>query len=404
MEFLIQPSPIRVFSDEEFRRAGLPLTEDLGPADVVLAIKEVPVRLLEPNKTYVFFAHVIKGQPHNMPMLRRLIDLGCTLVDYERVVDEQNRRLIFFGRHAGLAGMIETLWCLGRRLQALGVGTPFAEVRHAFEYPDLSAAEAHLRELGERIRREGLPAALRPLVVGISGYGNVSRGAQEILGWLPVTSVGVEDLAATAAGSGAGLLEVVFKEEHMVRPRDPGGRFELHDYYVHPERYQGCFQQHLESLDVLVNCIYWDERYPRLLEREWARRQFAAGSAPRLKVVGDISCDVEGSVELTSKVTEPDSPCYVHDPVTGAVRDGVEGPGIAIMAVDNLPCELPREASQDFSKVLRGLVPDLATANWAADFESLELPAHLKRAIIVHRGRLTPDYAHLERHLTIHSH
>jgi len=119
MRFLVQHSALRVYTDDEYRSAGVEVNEDLGPASVILAIKEIPTHLLLPGKTYVFFAHVVKGQPHNMPMLRRLMELGCSLVDYEKITDDQKRRLIFFGRHAGYAGMIETLRCLGQRLAVL---------------------------------------------------------------------------------------------------------------------------------------------------------------------------------------------------------------------------------------------------------------------------------------------
>jgi alpha-aminoadipic semialdehyde synthase len=400
LQFLVQPSPIRAYTDEEYRAAGAGVSEDLGPASIILAVKEIPEALLEPGKTYVYFAHVIKGQAYNMPMLRRLLDLGCSLVDYEKIADDQDRRLIFFGRHAGCAGMIETLWGLGQRLAADGVDTPFARVKHAYEYRDLGAAKSHLRELGEEIARDGLPAALSPLVIGFAGYGNVSQGAQEVLDSLPVGDISVQGLPLAAAGKARKhLIKVVFKEEHMVEPVDPGGRFDLLDYYENPAGYRGRFEEHLPHLDVLVNAIYWEERYPRLVTREWARSQYSKEPPPRLKVIGDISCDIEGSVELTLKVTEPDSPCFVYDPAEDAVHDGVSGRGPAIMAVDNLPCELPVEASQLFSSKLREMVPDLVAADWKSDFEQLKLPDYLKKAVITHKGRLTPAYEHLRLHL-----
>jgi alpha-aminoadipic semialdehyde synthase len=194
-------------------------------------------------------------------------------------------------------------------------------------------------------------------------------------------------------GAPASLLKTVFKEEHMVRPARAETSFDLQDYYDHPEKYRGVFESHLSHLDVLVNTIYWEERYPRLVTREWARRQ---GGDARLQVIGDISCDIEGSIEITLQVTQPDAPCFTYDPASDAVKMGCAGPGPAVMAVDNLPCELPREASQHFSDTLRDMVPELAKANWGVPFGRLELPSELKRAVIVHRGELTPDYSHLK--------
>jgi saccharopine dehydrogenase (NAD+, L-lysine-forming) len=407
IRFLVQPSGIRVYIDAEYRDAGLAVSEDLGPASIVFAVKEVPERLIQPGKVYVFFAHVAKGQAHNMPMLKRLMDLGCSVMDYEKITDDRKRRLIFFGRHAGWAGMIETLRALGQRLSLMGIATPLAEVRHAYQYPDLVAAREHLEKVGAAISRSGLPAGVSPLVFGFSGYGHVSSGAQEVFEWLKPVEIPVLDLPSAGEkipSRSAPLIKVVFREENMVERKDPAKPFDLQEYYDNPERYAGCFEKHLPHLDVLVNAIYWEPRYPRLVTREWARRSYGGGRVPRLKVIGDISCDIEGSVEITLKVTEPDSPCFVYLPSEDAIRDGLEGNGPVVMAVDNLPCEIPRESSQYFSSVLREMVPPLAGADWKKDFESLELPAHLKRALIVHRGELTPSYRYLQKSLEAGSH
>ena len=401
LRFIIQPSPIRVYRDEEYRAAGILVSEDLGPASLILAIKEVPIPLLLPGRTYVYFAHVAKGQAYNMPMLRRLLELGCSLVDYEKITDEQHRRLIFFGRHAGYAGMVETLRCLGQRLAASGLQTPLAQVRHAYTYRDLDAAKDHLTDLGRQILRTGLPESLRPLIIGFSGYGNVSRGAQEVLDCLRVREITVPELAAEAgtASEWGEIIKVVFHEEDMVNPIDAGKPFDLQDYYHHPDKYVSRFEDYLPYLDVLINAIYWEERYPRLVTRAWAREKYLGSVRPRLKVIGDISCDIEGSIELTLKISKPDNPCFVYDPVTDTVQDGIAGNGPAIMAVDNLPCEFPRESSQYFSSVLRDMVRALAAADWQADFELLDLPPHLKKAIIVHNGELTPSYQYLQSHV-----
>ena len=140
-------------------------------------------------------------------------------------------------------------------------------------------------------------------------------------------------------------------------------------------------------------------RYPRLVTRRWARQSHGGGEEPRLQVIADISCDLRGGVELTLKSTQPDAPCFTYDVERDAVEMGYAGAGPVVMAVDNLPCELPREASEDFSRVLRGLIVELAAADWEADFDALDLPDHLKRAVVVHRGELTPDYQYLEEHL-----
>jgi len=400
---LVQPSVIRCYPDDEYRAAGATVQEDLGPAALVLALKEIPTALLLPGKTYVYFAHVVKAQGHNMPMLKRLIDLGCNLVDYERITDEKNRRLVFFGRYAGCAGMIDTLWSLGQRLAVLGIASPLVEIQTAHAYADLAAAKADIRQVGERIAREGLPDAIRPIAFGITGYGHVSQGAQEVLDCLPVRWVSASDLPEAANGRGPGdpfFVAAIFKEADMVRPADPAGRFDLDEYYNHPERYVPCVEESLPHLDVLINAVYWAPQYPRIVTRKWTLLAWAGGTQPRLKVIGDISCDINGGIEATVKATSPDAPVFVYDPVDASAHDGFIGHGPVIMSVDNLPCELPRESSQHFSSVLGAMVVDLAATDWQTDFENVGLPGHLKRAVIVHHGRLTPTYQYLQESIT----
>jgi len=397
LSFTVQPHARRVFPEREFEEAGARIDEDLSGCGVVLGVKEMPLSVFREGCAYVFFAHVIKGQPYNMGMLRTLLDRGASLLDYEKITDEAGRRLVFFGRHAGLAGMIDTLRALGARLDAEGVSSPFSGIRSAHAYANLDEACKAVRDAGEAIRRDGLPPGLTPFVCGFTGYGNVSKGAQEIFDLLPVREVSPDALPGPGEGSDREVCKVVFREEDMVAPRTEGASFELQDYYDHPEKYESRFDRYLPRLTLLVNAIYWDERYPRLVTRESLRALFGGPAPPRLKVIGDISSDVEGSIEITVKCTDPGNPTFTVDPETGAVRDGVEGRGPVVLAVDNLPAELPREASVDFSAVLRDFVPALAASDFSR--EDPGLPGPLMRALIVRRGTLTPDFRYLEKHL-----
>jgi len=401
IQVVVQPSPIRAFGEDEFLAAGATLDEDLSSCPVIFGVKEMPKEVFQPGKTYVFFSHVIKGQPYNMPMLKRLMELGCNLVDYEKVADDKGRRLIFFGRHAGLAGMIDTLWALGRRLQWEGIPNAFTEVRRAYQYHDLAEAQEAIRTVGDRIREDGLPPAVTPLIVGVAGYGNVSRGAQEILDLLPVVEIDPAELAAVTAEADPRtdvVYKTVFHEEHTVVPLDPSAAFALQEYYDHPERYRGVFAGHVQYLTVVANCIYWEPRYPRLITKDDLRELWAHGT-PRLRVIGDISVDIDGAIEATSRATDIDDPVYVYDPLTGYTRDGVRGRGPVILAVDILPSELPRDASVYFAGVLEDYVPALASADFSVPLEELELPEELKRAVIVYHGELTPAYRYLEEHV-----
>jgi saccharopine dehydrogenase (NAD+, L-lysine-forming) len=401
IEVWVQPSPIRVFTEDEFTQAGAVVQEDISACPVVFAVKEMPLDFFKPGRAYVFFSHTIKGQPHNMPMLKKMLELGCTLIDYEKVTDENGRRLIFFGRHAGLAGMIETLWALGRRLDWEGVSNPFSQLRHTYEYADLAEAKEAIANVGEQIKAGGLPEPVTPLICGVAGYGNVARGVWEILDLLPIAEIEPHEVAFVAKSSDYAtnaIYTVVFKEEHMVEPISPDTHFELQDYYDHPEKYRGTFERYVPYLTMIVNCIYWEEKYPRLVTKEYLKRLYDAGQ-PRLRVIGDISCDVEGAIECTVDSTEADEPVFVYNPFTGEATEGYEGEGPVVMAVDILPSELPREASIDFSGVLSAFVPAIAKADYSVPFEQLDLPPEIKRAVIAYQGELTPGYRYIEQFL-----
>jgi len=400
IEVLIQPSARRVFPDAAFTRAGAQVATSLDDANFILGVKEVPPELFKKGAVYLFFSHVIKGQPHNMPMLKRMMELGCTLIDYERITDENGRRLVFFGRFAGLAGMVDSLWALGRRLAAEHIQTPFATLSQSHEYENLEAAKAAIRTAGERIASEGLPKALPPLVIGLAGYGNVAKGAREILAELPTRDVAPDDLADLESSPSANCLyQTTFKENDIVAPIDPDGRFELQDYYANPEKFRSNFVRFLPHLTVLMNCNYWDQRYPRLLTLDELRILYSEPS-PRLRVIGDLSCDVGGPIQCTTKCTEPGDPVYVYDVATGEVESGFSGHGPVVLAVDILPSELPLEASDEFAKSLAPILPALARADFTEDFDNLAIPPEIARAIIVHKGRLTGDYSYLEEHLS----
>jgi len=399
LEFAVQPSPHRVFQDHEYDDVGASVVEDISICPVVFGVKEIPTKLLQPERTYVYFSHTIKGQSYNMGMLRRLLELGCDLIDYEKITDEQGRRLIFFGRYAGLAGMIDGLWALGQRLNVQeGAVTPFSHLRPAHAFANLAGAKEAVSAVGRELAAGKVPSSLRPLVCGFSGYGHVSKGAQEIWDLLPSVEVTPQDLLAGLPPSADRVYKVVFKEEHLVEPL-AGHRFDLQDYYQHPEHYQGRFDQYVDQLSVLMNCIYWEERYPRLVTREKLTDLFAGTSLPKLRLIGDISCDVAGAVEATVRCTSSQDPVFLYDPATAQTVSGFEGKGIAVLAVDNLPTELPLESSQAFSGALRALAPGLAFADMRKPLAQTGLPPELERAVIVHRGGLTESFRYLEKYL-----
>ena len=395
---VIQPSKIRIFKDLEYKSAGAEIKEDISESDVIFAVKEIPKELFIKNKTYVFFSHTIKGQDYNMPMLKKMMDLKCNLIDYEKISDEKDRRLVFFGRHAGLAGMIDTLWALGKRLDWKEVKNPFSEIKKTIEYKSLEDAKNHIRSIGEKISKEGLDESITPLIVGFAGYGHVSQGAQEILDHLPVEEISPGQLEAIHEHFQNNIIyKVIFKEEDIVEPVSVEAKFNLQEYYEKPHLYRTIFTKYIKRLSVLMNCIYWDERYPRLFTKDFLEENFTG--IMKLQVVGDISIDINGAIEFTEKATDPDNPVFLYNPIRRDIIDGYEGNGIVIMAVDNLPCELPKESSINFSNSLIGFIPEILSADYSLDFDKLELPPEIKKAVILYHGKLTPNYQYINNFL-----
>lgn len=394
----IQPSKIRSFSNEEYIKSGANVEEDISECPVVFAVKEIPIDFFKPKKTYVFFSHTIKGQKYNMPMLRKMMDLECNLIDYERILDSRGRRLVFFGRYAGLAGMLDSLWSLGKRFHSRNIESYLNEIKQTINYENLQDAKNHLKDIGQKIEKYGLPESIVPLVVGFTGYGNVSKGCQEILDILPVKEIKPDKLSSLKDNySNNCVYKVIFKEEDLVKPISEKDKFELKDYYYHPEKYQSRFYEYIPYLTILMNCIYWDERYPRLITKQYVKKHYT--DQMKLQVIGDISIDINGAIEFTEKATNPDFPSFVYNPILDKVEDGVEGKGIVVMGVDNLPCELPRESSEEFSKSLINIAPSIVKADYNKDFNDCNLPAEIKKAVILYHGKLTKDYSYIDNYL-----
>ncbi len=391
--FIVQPSGIRAFSDSEFEQAGIKVQEDLSPCSIIIAIKEIPLNFFVHGKTYLFFSHTVKGQSYNMPMLRQIMDKSCQLIDYERIVDEHSRRLLFFGKEAGYAGMFESLYALGKRLSVKGIKNPFSELNQCYEYGHLAKLKSAVKDIALKIKKEGIPEEICPFTCGFAGYGNVSRGAQEIFDLLPFIDISPEELFSKKLDSKDHIYKVVFKEEHMVKPKT--GKFDLSGYYNYPEQYESVFERYIPHLTMLINCIYWDNKYPALVTRHYLKTH----GEHKLLVIGDISCDINGAIECTVKSTVADKSIYIYDPVSENISDGVEGEGIAVMAIDNLPGILPVEASRDFGEKLKKFIPEIARADYSVDFDHCNLSPPIKNAMIVYQGKLTPKYKYLEEFL-----
>jgi saccharopine dehydrogenase (NAD+, L-lysine forming) len=396
----VEQSGKRFFPIEQYQQAGAIACNDMAHGDVIIGVKEIPQQKIIEGKTYIFFSHTIKGQADNMPMLKQLINQKCTLIDYEKITDQENHRLIYFGNYAGDVGALDILWLMGEYWQNQGIPTPFLECQQAIHYHSLTDARQHLLNVGDKIRHDGLPHALTPLVVGILGYGHVSQGAQAIFDCLPTKKIDPTELPALFRGSGKDNRTIfisIFKEEHLVKRRN-GSVFNLKEYFQNPELYESQFEKYLPYLTILINAVYWDRRYPRFVTWEALRRLYNQ-TRPKLNGIADITCDVNGSIECNVKVTNSGEPAYQCDPINQKINSGHRGAGIVVLAVDNLPTELPNDASMFFSHQLRPFIPSIVQADFTKPMPESGLSSELQKAVILYNGDLTPSFHYLKKYL-----
>jgi alpha-aminoadipic semialdehyde synthase len=366
-----------------------------------VGIKEIPVEKILPGRIYFIFSHTIKGQTGNMPMLKRFMAGGSTLIDYEKITDQRQNRLVYFGNYAGHAGAIDILWLTGQNWQYRGFSTPLARCRQAMDYHCIKVAHQSLEKTAEIIERQGFPESLSPVVIGITGYGHVSQGAQEIFDSLGAVRITPEELPALVTGRDGDphkIYMTIFREEHLVERRT-GRPFNLQDYYEHPENYLSRFSRYLPYLSILVNAIYWEKRYPRFVTWDDLKALYDQQGTPKLSAIADITCDLNGSIECNVKTADPGNPAYLCDGRNRTITDSCRGEGVVLLAVDNLPAEIPHDASVFFSQQLKKLVPNILAADYQAPLSQSGLCPEIRKAVIVYQGKLTPAYQYLEQFL-----
>eukprot|EP00405_Crypthecodinium_cohnii_P014854 CAMPEP_0206444564 /NCGR_PEP_ID=MMETSP0324_2-20121206/14986_1 /ASSEMBLY_ACC=CAM_ASM_000836 /TAXON_ID=2866 /ORGANISM="Crypthecodinium cohnii, Strain Seligo" /LENGTH=1054 /DNA_ID=CAMNT_0053912609 /DNA_START=222 /DNA_END=3386 /DNA_ORIENTATION=+ len=405
IKVIVQPSTRRVFTDNEYKQAGAILQEDLTECATIAAVKEVPIELLLPGRTWLFFSHTIKAQACGMPLLDAVLQKKVRLVDYECITESGRRgdkRLVAFGNFAGYAGAIDFLRGLGERFLALGYSTPFLHIGSAFMYPSLDEAKRAVSLAGDAIREHGLPPALCPFVAVFTGRGNVTQGALDIFKLLPFEFIDPGDLpklheqGVGSADNCRKLYLSIATSEHMVRHKD-GRPFDKRDYYAQPDQYEPIFQDAvLPYSTVVINGMYWDARYPRLFTHEDIHRNVMQGH-DRLLGVCDITCDADGSVP-TRQFTSIEHPFFVYNALSDATSCDLDDPGILFHAVDHLPSELPREASEHFGNCLLEFLPALVAAQAPEtpnSGDTASLPVPVRGAVVAEGGALTREYEYI---------
>lgn len=360
----VQPSPIRSYSDQEYIDKGLQLNEDLSNSDILFGVKEVKIKDLIPNKTYLFFSHTIKEQPYNRDLIKAMIDKKITMVDYECLRDADKNRIIGFGYFAGLVGAYNTIRAYGLR------STKF-ELKKANDCFDKAEIISEIHRIKDIIG---------PVKIILTGAGRVGTGAHEIMVELGLKQVSEEEFKNPANSSGYCMLN--YDQFYRLPGSDT---VDKKHFQAHSELYESAFGDYTEIADIFISCHYWDGKSAELFKIEDLK-------SPnwKIQVIGDITCDIQGSVPTTLRPSTIADPIYGIDKMSGLEAASFTNDSVTIMAVDNLPTELPRDASAYFgAELLEKVVPLFLEDNAAQT---------LKNATILKEGVLTEEYAYLHEY------
>ncbi|MES2679032.1 MAG: NAD(P)-dependent oxidoreductase [Bacteroidota bacterium] len=360
IEIVVQPSPIRCYTDNEYTSFGVALAEDLSDCDILMGVKEVPPEKIIPGKKYFFFSHTIKKQPHNQKLMKALVAKKVTMIDYETLTDRNHNRIIGFGRYAGVVGAYNGI---------LGYG---------LKYDLFRLQPAHLcrdrAEMEDELRRVKLPN----IKIALTGGGRVANGVIETLSALRIRKVTPEEFLM------ASYREPVYCQ---LNPRDyveiaDDHNFDLNEFFKHPEHFVSKFKPFTKVTDLYISAHYWDPRAPKMFTVDDMK-----AADFHISVVADVTCDIDGSVPTTLRASTIAQPFYGYNIVKGTEDLPFNKDTVCIMAVDNLPCELPRDASDDFGK-------DLSERALPFLF-NVDPDKIIERAPIVSGGKLMPAFEYL---------
>ncbi|HSP12437.1 MAG TPA: NAD(P)-dependent oxidoreductase [Salegentibacter sp.] len=363
-EFKVESSEIRVFPDDAYRKAGFEVTDDVSDCDVMLGVKEVPLPALIPNKKYFFFSHTIKKQAYNRDLLREILKQNIELFDHEVIVKENGARLIGFGRYAGLVGAYNGF-------RGIGLKEGLFELPKAENLPDLNAMYAALVKIN-----------VPPMKIVLTGSGKVAQGAKEILDHLEIREVNVKEYLNEE------FEEPVFCKIDVLdyNKRKDGKVLNNQDFYKHPEEYESDFMRFARGSDMFIAGHFYGDGAPVFFTAEDAK-----ATDFRIKYIADISCDINEPIASTIRPSTIAEPFYGYDAENEREADFREKDSILVMAVDNLPCELPKDASEGFGEMfMEHVIP----AFFNDDKDGI-----LERARMTQNGKLTPRFSYLKSYV-----
>ena len=361
---VVQPSPIRKFTDQEYLDLGIILQEDLSDCDVLIGVKEVSKKDLIPHKTYFYFSHTIKEQPYNKSLLLKMLSLNIRMIDYEVLINEKSKRLIGFGRYAGIVGCYNGFLAYGKRTSSF------------------SLKPAHLCEDRKEMEIELRKIQLEPIKIILTGSGRVGNGIIELINIIGIRQVSPDEFLNKS------FDEPVFVHLNTLdyNKRIDGSASSKSDFYTNPGSYQSDFLKFAKTAEMFIAGHYYAAGSPFLFTREDAKsKEF------KIRTVADVSCDINGPVACTIQPSTIQNPIYGYNPFTELIDDYAKPDVIAVMAVDNLPCELPKDSSIDFgAELIKHILPCLL---------STDPHKVIERATICENGKLTEQFSYLESYV-----
>jgi len=361
VDLFVQESGIRCFTDDEYRDRGINVVPDMNECDILLGVKEVNIPELIPGKAYLFFSHTTKKQPYNKELLQEILKREITLIDYEHLTDTNNFRLIAFGRWAGVVGAYNGLIGYGRK-------TGSFDLKRASECHDMKEMIGELKKI-----------KLPPVKILITGKGRVGMGAMETLQPLNLREVTSEEFIN---GSFDEPVLCQIDADEYVQRKD-GQAFDFQHFFGNPGDYVSTFLPYTKVADIYIASHFWHPQSPVFMTR-----QDMQADDFNISVIADISCDIKNPIPSTLRASTIADPFYGYDPVTDSETEPYTKSGVTVMAIDNLPGELPRDASKDFGN---GLLERIFPSLFGDDSDKI-----IERAMITRDGRLTEKYAYLQ--------
>lgn len=364
---VVESSPDRIFNDDSFKKEGIEITNDLSNCDILFGIKEVPVDKLIEDKTYLFFSHIIKKQAHNREMLKAIVKKNIRLIDYECLVWPNESRVLGFGRYAGLVGTYETF-------KVLGIKNNLFTIKPAYECADYAEMLTVLKLI------EGILKSGKHKIV-VTGSGRVSSGVEELLTTLTIKKVSPDDFL----NSDSNETVYTLLDSHDLYERKDGEPWNHEHFFHNHSEYQSKFKPYTKVADILINGVFWDSAMPRHFEKgDTKSKDFS------IQIIGDISCDVEGSVPITYEATTIQNPVIGWDKINQKACKPFSENSIDVMAVGNLPNELPKDASEEFGELmLQHVLPALFA----------EKSTLIEKATICVNGNLTDNFEYLSDYI-----